>query len=95
MGGLEGLLPFLLIGAIAYLLIIRPSRNRQRQQAQIVANAQPGAEVRTIGGMYGRIIDRDDQRLRLEIAPGVTIELIASAIAEVVVPIPEPPVEDA
>lgn len=89
MGGLEGLLPFLLIGFVIYFLLIRPQRNRQRQQAQVVANAQPGVEARTIGGIYGRIVDRDEQRVRLEVAPGVVIELLASAIAEIIVPEPE------
>jgi preprotein translocase subunit YajC len=92
-GELGGLLPLILAGVVLYLLIIRPSRNRQKRQAQLVANAQPGADIRTIGGIYGRIVDRDEQRIRLEVAPGVTIELLASAIAEIIVPDPEPLVE--
>jgi preprotein translocase subunit YajC len=92
-GELGGLLPLLLAGVVLYLLIIRPSRTRQRRQAQVVADAQPGAQIRTIGGIYGRIVDRDEQRIRLEVAPGVIIEFIASAIAEIIPPDIEPELE--
>jgi preprotein translocase subunit YajC len=93
-GELGGLLPLVLAGVVLYLLILRPSRNRQKRQAQLVANAQPGAQVRTIGGIFGRIVDRDEQRIQLEVSPGVTIELLATAIAEIIVTEPEPLVED-
>jgi preprotein translocase subunit YajC len=88
--GAASLLPLVLLGVVFYFLILRPSRNRQRQQAQVVASARPGAQIRTVGGIFGQVVDRDDDIVRIEIAPGVTISIVSTAIAAIIVPAPEP-----
>ena len=85
---------FLALAVGLYFLIIRPSRARQRAQAKMIAEARPGAEIRTIGGLFGRITHRDDNRIHLEVAPGVTLVFLASAIAEIIEAAPEPLVVD-
>jgi preprotein translocase subunit YajC len=86
--GLIQLLPFVLIFAIFYFLIIRPQQKRQRQ-AQIERDAmlkalKPGDKVITNGGIYGTIVAvrEKDETVQLRIAQSVSIEAERSSIAK-------------
>jgi preprotein translocase subunit YajC len=75
------LLWLLLIGAAFYLLIIRPQRNRQRQQRELVQSIGVGDRVVTIGGFHGTVRGVDDDTLHLEIARGTIVTLVRGAVA--------------
>jgi preprotein translocase subunit YajC len=78
------LLPFAAIAAAFWLLIIRPSSVRRKAQAALVASLAPGQRVMTTAGVFGTIVAIDAERVSVEIAPGVVIEMLAAAIAQVV-----------
>lgn len=88
---LVSLLPLLLLGVVFYFLVIRPSKNRQRQQAQLIASVSPGAQVMTTAGIFGTVIDRDEEHVRLEIAPGTVITMLPAGIAKIIEPGPITP----
>ena len=69
---------------ILYLLLIRPQRQQQRRHAEMVNALKPGDEVITAGGIYGDITGVEDDRVTLEIAEDVEIEVAKRAIASVV-----------
>lgn len=73
---------FLLVGlfAMMYFLVIRPNQQRRRQMQQMQETLQPGAEVITIGGLYGTVVDLDAESVTLEVAPGVTNRYARAAI---------------
>ena len=75
------LLPLLLIMAAFWFLIIRPQRNRQRAQRELVESVGPSDRVVTIGGFHGTVESIDGDTLRLELAPGQTVTLTKSAVA--------------
>ncbi|MGZ8607306.1 MAG: preprotein translocase subunit YajC, partial [Actinomycetota bacterium] len=52
-------LPLLMIVGF-YFLLIRPQRNRQRAQQVLLASLEVGDEVMTTGGIFGTIIEIDD-----------------------------------
>lgn len=83
------LLPLVLLGAVFYFLIIRPQRNRQRQQSQLIAAVRPDAQVMTTSGIFGRVTERDDEYIRVEVAPGVVLTLLPAAIAKIIDPGPQ------
>ena len=58
----------------------RRARRRYQQQTE---SLQPGDQVMTIGGIYGKLIavDPPAKRARIEIAPGVEIQVNLSAIS--------------
>lgn len=91
---LLGLAPLLLIVVAFYFLLIRPQRNRQRQQAEMVASVAPGTEVMTTAGIFGVVKETTDDHIMLEISPGTTIRILPAAIAKVI-PQPEIPMDDA
>lgn len=56
--------------AVFYLFIIRPQRKRQRDQQELSSSLEVGQEVRTIGGIHGRIISADDDSVVLQVEEG-------------------------
>lgn len=79
-------LPLLLIAALfvlTYFMIIRPQSKRRREQAQKQATVGPGAEIVTVGGMFGTVIDADDESITLEIAPDVQARFVRAAIGQI------------
>jgi preprotein translocase subunit YajC len=82
------LVPFVLIIGAFYLLIIRPSRNRQKAQARLVDRLAVGARVMTTSGLYAQVAAvEDDGVLQLEVAPGVVMRWTKAAVARI---LPEP-----
>jgi preprotein translocase subunit YajC len=76
-------LPVLMIVGF-YFLLIRPQRNRQRQQQAVLASLEVGDEVMTSGGIFGTIveIDEDEGILTVEIAPGTRVRMVRQGIAQ-------------
>jgi preprotein translocase subunit YajC len=71
----------LLIGVVFYFMLIRPQQRRARAQRELVQSVSVGDEVVTIGGIYGRVVELDDDAVVLEVAPGTSLRFIRSAIA--------------
>jgi preprotein translocase subunit YajC len=67
-----------------WLLLIRPQRQQQRRHDALVANLKPGDEVVTNGGIYGDIAEVHDDRVSLEVAEDVWIEVAKPAIARII-----------
>lgn len=83
--GLAQFIPFLLIAAVFYLLLIRPQQRKAKQHQELVSSVGVGDRVVTIGGIHGTVESIDDDTMLLEIAPGTSITLIRAAIARKVV----------
>jgi preprotein translocase subunit YajC len=67
--------------ALMWLLLIRPQRRRQAEQAQLQEVVEPGDEILTAGGIHGTVRDVEDEIVHVEIAPGTTIRLDRRAVA--------------
>lgn len=74
-----------------YFLLIRPQRAKQRQVQDMLANLKPGDEVITIGGIYGDVVEVEEDKVVLEIAEDVHIEVTRRAISSI---IQEPPPDE-
>lgn len=83
-----GLAPFALIIVAFYFLLIRPQRNRAKQQQALVAALAPGAEVMTTAGIFGQVAAVTPDQVSVEIAPGVFMRVVPAAIAKVIEPAP-------
>ncbi len=87
MKGLGQLLPLLLLGVFFYLLVLRPAQRRQRAAAAVQSELTPGVQVMTTGGLFGTVQSVVDDRIRLEIAPGVVVEYVKGAVGKVISPV--------
>ena len=74
----------LVLLALMYLLMIRPQRARQRQQQEQLNSIAPGDEIVTIGGIYADVVEVQDEKLVVEIAEDIHIEVARKAIGTVV-----------
>jgi preprotein translocase subunit YajC len=62
-------------------MILRPQRNAKRRATELAQSLEPGDDVVTIGGLYGRVVTIDDREAELEVADGVTLRFARRAIA--------------
>ena len=78
------ILPFFLIIAVFYLLLIRPNQRKQKQWQEMLQNLHPGDRVTTTGGMRGTILSIKEDAVQLRIPPdNIKMEVVKSAIASV------------
>jgi len=72
-------LPILLLIPLWFLLV-RPQQRRLRAQQEMVRSLQVGDDVITSAGIYGTIVDLDDETASLEVADGVEIRIARMAV---------------
>ena len=80
---LVGILPWLLIFLIFYMLLIRPQQKRAREHAAAIGAVKKGDEVITGGGIRGRVTKVTDDEAEVEIAQGVRIRVVKGTISQV------------
>jgi len=78
------LMPFILIFAIMYFLIIRPQQKRLKAHREMVANVKRGDTVVTAGGLVGKVVSVvDDDEIRVDISDGVRVSVVRNTLSEV------------
>jgi preprotein translocase subunit YajC len=78
------LMPFILIFAIMYFLIIRPQQKRLKAHREMVAGVKRGDTVVTAGGLVGKVVSVvDDDEIRVDIADGVRVSVVRNTLSEV------------
>ncbi len=65
---------------IFYLFMIRPQVKRQKELRDFRAALQKGDKVVTTGGIYGKIVEVQEQAVIIEIADGVRIKIDKFAV---------------
>ena len=81
MNDLAQLLPFVLIAAVFWFLLIRPQRKRQMELVRTQRGLEIGDEVLLGSGIVGRVAELpEDEYLRLEVAPGVQVKALKGAV---------------
>jgi preprotein translocase subunit YajC len=81
--------------ALLWLFLIRPQRARAQAHRELLTRVNVGDEVLTVGGLYGSVIEIDeDDDLMLEIAPGTQVRIARRAVAAVVPPEEEDEAEE-
>jgi preprotein translocase subunit YajC len=81
---LMSVLPFILMIAGFWFLVIAPQRKKQKEHEKMVAELQSGDEVVTNGGIYGVITNVKDDRFVVRIADNTKIELGKAFITTVI-----------
>lgn len=81
-----GLMPFFLIFAIFYFLVIRPMQRQRKQQQKMLSSLENGQVVVTSGGIVGSIVAiNEDETLTLRVKPdNIKLQVARSAVASVI-----------
>ncbi|MCL1849622.1 MAG: preprotein translocase subunit YajC [Clostridiales bacterium] len=79
-----GILWIVGLGAMMYFMTIRPQRKQQKEKNAMMEALKRGDRIVTVGGFYGIVRAINDQRVTLEIASEIYVQVAKSAIASVV-----------
>ena len=74
------LIPFALVLAIFYFLILLPMQRKQKKVQQFLDALKVGDRVVTTSGIYGQITKLSDKSVQLQIADKVRIEVAKAAV---------------
>lgn len=69
-GDLSLFVPLAFFVLVFWFLILRPQRKRVRAQQDLQSALSVGDEVRTIGGIHGRIYRMDDEAVVIDVETG-------------------------
>ena len=73
-------LPLLLIIVVFYFFMIRPQMKRQKELKNFREALQKGDKVITTGGIYGRIVEMQDNTVFIEVDNNVKIRVDKAAL---------------
>jgi preprotein translocase subunit YajC len=79
-GGLWQFLPFALILAIFYFLILLPMKRRQKKVQEFQTALKVGDKIVTTSGIYGQITKLGDKSVQIQVADKVRIEIARAAV---------------
>ena len=74
------LFPLAIFVLIFYFFIIRPQKKRDKQQKNMIDSIARGDQIITIGGFYGTVREVRDDSFQIEIAEGVRVTILKSAV---------------
>ncbi len=80
------ILPLVLLVVAFLLLVVRPSRARQRQFQQLQSQLEPGQQIMIASGIFGEIVTIGDETIELRIAPQTVVTVARPAVSRVVPP---------
>ena len=81
---LSMLLPFVLIFAVFYFIVIMPAKKQQKKKDAMIAGLKKGDRVVTSGGIHGTVATVEDQSLLVKVAENTKIRISKSAVAGLV-----------
>lgn len=67
MGLIGSFMPIILIIAVFYFVLIRPQQKKAKQHQEMLQSLKKGDAVVTNGGMYGRIVDFQDEMVIVDL----------------------------
>ena len=81
---LASFIPLILIFLIFYFLLIRPQQKKQKEHKILLDSIKRGDEILSSGGILGKVIKVDNDKLKVEISKGVNVTIIRSTVADVI-----------
>ncbi len=81
---------WIILIVILIAMLFWPQWQARRRREKQMAAMRVGSQVMTVGGIIGKLtyINTQENRARIEIAPGVEIQVVVNAIGQVLEPAP-------
>ena len=76
-------IPLVLILGVFWFLIIRPQQKKQKAHQRMVDSLNKGDKVVTNGGIFGTIVKVGDDRITLEVASKVQINIERQQVSRI------------
>ena len=77
-------LPFVVMLAVMYFLMIRPQQKRMKDQQSLLSSLKNGDEVVTSSGILGTIMGMNEKVITLEVAKNVQLKILRSQVNQIV-----------
>jgi len=77
-------IPLVIIMVIFYFLLIRPQQKQMKERKLMIEALKTGDKILTNGGLVGMITGLNGDELEVEIAKGVKVTIVRSAVAGLV-----------
>jgi preprotein translocase subunit YajC len=81
------LLPWIMIGVLFYLMMVRPERRKRAELDTMLKNLKKNDRVVTIGGIFGTVVQAsegaEDVTLRVDESNNTRIRVLRSSISRV------------
>ena len=75
--------PILLMVVIFYFLLWRPQKKQQKERASLLGSLKKGQKIVTIGGIYGEIVELDDEKVKVQVSEKVELTFARTPVANV------------
>ena len=75
--------PILLMVVIFYFLLWRPQKKQRKERASLLGSLKKGQKIVTIGGIYGEIVELDDEKVKVQVSEKVELTFARTAVANV------------
>ena len=72
---LAQLLPFILLFAIFYFLIIRPQQKAQKEHKKMVESLKKGDKILTGGGLYAEVVKPEEDFIKIKLNENTIVKL--------------------
>ena len=82
-GNMSGMISLLLVVAFMWFLLIRPQQKQAKKRAEMLTSLKVCDKIVTIGGICGVIRQLTDDKIFIEIANGIVIEMLRNSISSI------------
>ena len=86
MGSMGSFLPLVLLFGVFYFMLIRPQQRKEKERQKMIEELRAGAKIIFAGGFIGVIQEATEKTFKVEIAPGVAVEVARSSVTAVIPP---------
>ena len=81
--GFEGILPLLLPVVVIFVVMSFMRRNETKRQKTLESSLKVGDRVVMQSGILGKLVELGERTAKLDVAPGVTIQVLKTSISGV------------
>ena len=74
--------PLILIIIVFYFFMIRPQMKKQKEAKKFLENIKKGDKIVTIGGVFGKIHEINDNSYTIEVEGGNKLKILKTAISQ-------------
>ena len=80
MGGANGIVLFVVLMGVMYVMLFWPQQRQLKQHRALIASLKKGDEIVTQSGLIGKIATVGDKELIVEVASGVKVRMVKTAV---------------
>lgn len=79
------ILPYLIVIAVFYFLLIRPQKKKEKETQEMRKSVKEGTSIVTIGGIYGKVVNAKDDVLTIEVgADKVRLKIARWSVGKII-----------